>query len=143
CVARHPTNRIFKFADETTVIGLISDNNEVFNINIGTDKFTNIGLHFSPRFDYGGDHNRVVCNTFQDGNWGEEVKWGSFPFCQGQEFKVIIDFTPTEFVVTLSDDSVINFPNRFNAKEYSAMNLLGKVRFTSLQIKQIPILPCA
>uniref|UniRef100_A0A672FPU4 Galectin n=1 Tax=Salarias fasciatus TaxID=181472 RepID=A0A672FPU4_SALFA len=123
--------------------GVKKDLSIIFNINIGTDKFTNIGLHFSPRFDYGGDHNRVVCNTFQDGNWGEEVKWGSFPFCQGQEFKVIIDFTPTEFVVTLSDDSVINFPNRFNAKEYSAMNLLGKVRFTSLQIKQIPILPCA
>ncbi|XP_029944950.1 beta-galactoside-binding lectin-like isoform X1 [Salarias fasciatus] len=105
-----------------------------FQINIGSDEFT-IGLHFNPRFDYGEDHNTVVCNSFQDLTWGEEVRGRNFPFRQGQEFKVIIDFTPTEFVVTLSDDSIINFPNRFGAKEYSVMNLQGKFRFTSLQIK--------
>uniref|UniRef100_A0A672FV30 Galectin n=1 Tax=Salarias fasciatus TaxID=181472 RepID=A0A672FV30_SALFA len=105
-----------------------------FEINFGSDEFT-IALHFNPRFNADGDHNTVVCNSFQDFKWGEEVKVGSFPFRQGQEFTVIIDFTPTKFVITLSDGSTINFPNRIGAKEYSVINVRGKVSLISLQIK--------
>uniref|UniRef100_A0A672GB96 Galectin n=1 Tax=Salarias fasciatus TaxID=181472 RepID=A0A672GB96_SALFA len=127
-------NLPFKVGQTMTVVGIPELDCPEFQINIGTDEFT-IALYINPRFDYGEDHNTVVCNSFQDLTWGEEVRGRSFPFRQGQEFKVIIDFTPTEFVITLSDGSTINFPNRFGAKEYSVMNLGGKVRFTSLQIK--------
>ncbi|XP_029944948.1 beta-galactoside-binding lectin-like isoform X2 [Salarias fasciatus] len=127
-------NLPFKVGQTMTVVGIPELDCKKFQINIGTDEFT-IALYINPRFDYGEDHNTVVCNSFQDLTWGEEVRGRSFPFRQGQEFKVIIDFTPTEFVITLSDGSTINFPNRFGAKEYSVMNLGGKVRFTSLQIK--------
>ncbi|XP_029945170.1 beta-galactoside-binding lectin-like [Salarias fasciatus] len=128
-------NLPFKVGHTMTVVGIPDLDSSRFDINIGTDEFTTIGLHISVRFDSVGDHNTVVCNTFQHHQWGQEVRERSFPFCQGQEFKVIVDFTPTQFVVTLSDGSTINFPNRFCAKEYSVMDLEGKVRFTSLQIK--------
>uniref|UniRef100_A0A672FRP7 Galectin n=1 Tax=Salarias fasciatus TaxID=181472 RepID=A0A672FRP7_SALFA len=103
-----------------------------FDINIGTDEFTTIGLHISVRFDSVGDHNTVVCNTFQHHQWGQEVRERSFPFCQGQEFKISVT---SQECILMSYGSTINFPNRFCAKEYSVMDLEGKVRFTSLQIK--------
>ena len=31
CMARHDSNTIIKFADDTTVVGLITDNNETAN----------------------------------------------------------------------------------------------------------------
>uniref|UniRef100_A0A672FV01 Galectin n=1 Tax=Salarias fasciatus TaxID=181472 RepID=A0A672FV01_SALFA len=124
----------FKLGQTMTVVGIPELDCPKFEINFGSDEFT-IALHFNPRFNADGDHNTVVCNSFQDFKWGEEVKVGSFPFRQGQEFTVIIDFTPTKFVITLSDGSTINFPNRIGAKEYSVINVRGKVSLISLQIK--------
>ncbi|XP_029944954.1 beta-galactoside-binding lectin-like [Salarias fasciatus] len=126
-------NLPFKVGRTMTVVGIPELDSSRAEINIGIDEHQ-LALHFCARFNSAGDHNKVVCNSFQSRNWGEEVRGESFPFRQGQEFKVIIDFTPTKFVITLSDGSTINFPNRIGADEYSAMNLQGEVQFISLQI---------
>lgn len=45
-------------------------------------------MHLNARFNAHGDENKMVCNSYQGGNWCEEVREGGFPFLPGQEFKV-------------------------------------------------------
>ena len=56
-------------------------------MNIGSTD-GEITFHMNPRFNAEGDENTVVCNSYQGGNWCEEVREGSFPFHQGEEFQV-------------------------------------------------------
>lgn len=46
-----------------------------------------------------------------------------------------IEFTPAEFLVKLSDGSVIHFPNRVGAEKYTLFNFDGDVRIKSFDIK--------
>lgn len=45
---------------------------------------TGIAFDYSPRFD----ENVVVCNCYENGNWGEEERSGKMPFERGQNFLV-------------------------------------------------------
>uniref|UniRef100_A0A3Q4APQ4 Galectin n=1 Tax=Mola mola TaxID=94237 RepID=A0A3Q4APQ4_MOLML len=123
----------FKVGQTLTVVGVSKPDASDFSVNIGQDE--DITLHINPRFNAHGDENKVVCNSYQGGKWCEEVRAEGFPFHQGQEFKMVIDFTPAEFVVTLSDGSKIHFPNRIGAEKYSVMKFDGDVRITSFGIK--------
>lgn len=49
--------------------------------------------------------------------------------------QIVIEFSPEEFLVTLSDGSQIHFPNRLGAEKYSCMSYDGDARITSIQIK--------
>lgn len=72
-------------------------------MNIGPDE-QNITMHINPRFNAHGDERVVVCNSYQGGKWCEEVREGSFPFQQGEEFKVsgpVFLFTVTLHVFLL------------------------------------------
>lgn len=119
-------------------------------------------MHLNARFNAHGDENKVVCNSYQGGNWCGEVREGGFPFRQGEEFTVSpetdlpaesreatkprsdilvlllqmnIEFTPAEFLVKLSDGSVIHFPNRVGAEKYTFFNFDGDVRIKGIDIK--------
>ncbi|XP_053708302.1 beta-galactoside-binding lectin-like [Synchiropus splendidus] len=106
-----------------------------FAVNIGPDD-KDIALHVNPRFKANVHEHTVVFNTRQGGTWGQEVLGEGFPFQQGVEFTITIAFNPEEFVVTFSDGSVIHFPNRLGAKEYTYFFADGEVRIVSLDIKQ-------
>lgn len=56
-------------------------------MNVGRDS-GNLLLHFNPRFDCHGDVNTIVCNSKQDGVWGEEDRKADFPFQQGDKIEV-------------------------------------------------------
>jgi len=56
-------------------------------VNVGKDSST-LMLHFIPRFDCHGDVNTVVCNSKEDGTWGEEDRKADFPFQQGDKVEV-------------------------------------------------------
>lgn len=58
-----------------------------FAINICQNE-QEITMHLNARFNAHGDENKVVCNSYQGGNWCEEVREGGFPFRQGEEFQV-------------------------------------------------------
>ncbi|XP_028311469.1 beta-galactoside-binding lectin-like [Gouania willdenowi] len=127
-------NMSFKVGQTLTVVGVPTADSTNFAINVGPDE-KDITMHINPRFTAHGDENAVVCNSFQEGKWCDEHREGGFPFHQGEEFKVIIEFTPAEFVVTLSDGSKIHFPNRMGAEKYSFMSFDGEVRIKSVEIK--------
>lgn len=48
---------------------------------------------------------------------------------------MVIEFTPSEFLVKLSDGSVIHFPNRVGAEKYAFFNFDGDLRIKSIEIK--------
>uniref|UniRef100_A0A3Q3NMX5 Galectin n=1 Tax=Mastacembelus armatus TaxID=205130 RepID=A0A3Q3NMX5_9TELE len=127
-------NMSFKVGQTLTIVGVPKPDATNFAVNIGPDD-KDITLHINPRFNAHGDENVVVCNSYQGGNWCEEHRDGSFPFRQGEEFKIIIQFTPTEFLVSLSDGSQIHFPNRIGAEKYSFISIEGEARITSFEIK--------
>ncbi|XP_077397263.1 lectin, galactoside-binding, soluble, 2a [Festucalex cinctus] len=127
-------NMSFKVGQTLTIVGKAKPDATNFVLNIGPDD-KDITMHINPRFNAHGDENAVVCNSFQEGKWCEEHREGGFPFRQGEEFKIIIVFTPTEFQVTLSDGSEIHFPNRMGAEKYSYISFSGEARVISFDIK--------
>lgn len=58
-----------------------------FAVNVGKDSNT-LMLHFNPRFDCHGDVNTIVCNSKEDGMWGEEDRKADFPFQHGDKIEV-------------------------------------------------------
>ncbi|KAL7379289.1 hypothetical protein ABVT39_025528 [Epinephelus coioides] len=127
-------NMSFKVGQKMTVVGVPKPDATNFAVNIGPSE-QEITMHINPRFNAHGDENTVVCNSYQGGNWCEEQRETVFPFHQGEEFKIVIEFTPSEFLVTLSDGSTITFPNRMGAEKYSHISFDGEVRIISLDIK--------
>uniref|UniRef100_A0A3Q3IQB4 Galectin n=1 Tax=Monopterus albus TaxID=43700 RepID=A0A3Q3IQB4_MONAL len=127
-------NMSFKVGQTLTIVGVPKPDATNFAVNVGPSE-QEITMHINPRFNAHGDENTVVCNSYQGGNWCQEQREASFPFRQGQEFKIIIEFTPAEFVVSLQDGSKIHFPNRMGAEKYSVISFDGEVRITSLEIK--------
>ncbi|KAI4822953.1 beta-galactoside-binding lectin-like [Pseudochaenichthys georgianus] len=127
-------NMSFKVGQTLTIVGVPKPDATNFAVNIGPNE-KDITMHINARFNAHGDENAVVCNSYQDGIWCEEHREGGFPFSLGEEFKVLIEFTPTEFVVSLSDGSLIHFPNRMGAEKYSFISFNAGVRITSFEIK--------
>ncbi|XP_068435681.1 beta-galactoside-binding lectin-like [Clinocottus analis] len=127
-------NMSFKVGQTLTLVGVPKPDATNFALNIGPNE-KDITMHINPRFNAHGDENAVVCNSYQNGSWCEEYREGGFPFRQGEEFKIVIAFTATEFQVTLSDGSIIHFPNRMGAEKYSHISFDGEVRITAFEIK--------
>ncbi|XP_051905392.1 lectin, galactoside-binding, soluble, 2a [Hippocampus zosterae] len=127
-------NMSFKVGQTLTIVGKAQPDATNFALNVGPNE-KDITMHINPRFNAHGDANAVVCNSYQDGKWCEEHREGGFPFQQGAEFKINILFTPAEFQVSLSDGSVIHFPNRMGAEKYSFISFTGDARVTSFEIK--------
>ncbi|XP_030592064.1 beta-galactoside-binding lectin-like [Archocentrus centrarchus] len=127
-------NMTFKAGQTLTVVGVIKPDPKRFEVNIGPSE-DRIALHFNPRFNSCGDINTIVCNSFEAGRWCEEKHERRFPFYRGQEFKVVIKFTLSEFVVTLPCRSTFCFPNRIGAEKYSVMSFIGDARIRSIEIK--------
>uniref|UniRef100_A0AAX7SVD4 Galectin n=1 Tax=Astatotilapia calliptera TaxID=8154 RepID=A0AAX7SVD4_ASTCA len=105
-----------------------------FVVDIGESE-DRIAFHFNPRFDDSRHINIIVCNSFEGGNWHQEQYEKSFPFSPGKEFKISIQFTCSEFVVTLSNGSTFCFPNRMGAEKYSVMGFHGDAVIRSIEIK--------
>ncbi|KAM9392149.1 beta-galactoside-binding lectin-like [Pholidichthys leucotaenia] len=129
-------NMSFKVGQTLTVVGVTKPDAAEFTVNIGPSE-EEITMHINPRFNAHGDENVVVCNSYEGGSWCQEHREGGFPFCQGEEFKITIEFTPAEFVVTLSDGSTIHFPNRLGAEKYAVINVGGDARIRSFDISPV------
>ncbi|XP_071769109.1 lectin, galactoside-binding, soluble, 2a [Centroberyx gerrardi] len=127
-------NMSFKVGQTLTITGVPKSDATNFAVNIGPNE-TDIAMHMNPRFSAHGDERAVVCNSYQEGVWCEEHREGGFPFNQGEEFKIVITFTPEQFLLTLSDGSEIHFPNRLGSEKYRVISFDGEVRIQGIQIK--------
>ncbi|CAI9604029.1 unnamed protein product, partial [Staurois parvus] len=77
------------------VKGFIPEDCEVFVINLGTDG-KNLVLHFCPRFNNVGDQLTVILNSKVDDVWGEEQRESFFPFAQGSDTTVCLQWEGQE-----------------------------------------------
>ncbi|XP_027015498.1 lectin, galactoside-binding, soluble, 2b [Tachysurus fulvidraco] len=123
----------FKAGQELTISGKPKSDCNLFSINIGHDS-DNIALHFNPRFNHEGDSNTIVFNSNR-GGWGEEVREHSFPFDQGESFKVVFSFNNEQFYIKLPNGTMTSFPNRFGDDAFKHIDVQGDVKVLSIKIK--------
>ncbi|NXS58745.1 LEG6 protein, partial [Brachypteracias leptosomus] len=102
--------------------GMILPNAKEFAVNVGKDS-ANLLLHFNPRFDCLGDVNTIVCNSKEDGTWGDEERKAEFPFQQGNKVEMCISFNEAEATVKLPEVE-LQFSNRLG---------LGKIEYLSVE----------
>ncbi|KAJ6657470.1 hypothetical protein lerEdw1_002405 [Lerista edwardsae] len=114
------------------VKGKILPDAKGFAVNLGKD-CDNQMLHFNPRFDCHGDVNTVVCNSKQDGIWGEEERYTNFPFQQGDKFQVSFTFDASEVKVKLAEDQEISFPNHLGLETVEYLSVQGDVKMKVLK----------
>ncbi|KAM4651166.1 galectin-1-like [Discoglossus pictus] len=106
--------------------GIIHRNAPSITIDLGLDG-SNYYFHFNPRFEKQKDHNLIVCNSKLDGIWGAEHRQlvSPFPFKQGKETLVHIEFTGDNFIVKMSNGQALTFPARMVVNTIPYLNLEG------------------
>ncbi|XP_060774023.1 lectin, galactoside-binding, soluble, 2b [Neoarius graeffei] len=123
----------FKAGDDLVISGKPKSECNIFSINIGHNA-DDIALHFNPRFCSGGDSNVVVCNSLR-GEWGEEQREHSFPFQQGESFKVVFNFNNEQFFIKLPNGTMMSFPNRFGDDCFKYIDVRGDVKILGIKNK--------
>ncbi|KAM9804113.1 beta-galactoside-binding lectin-like [Neosynchiropus ocellatus] len=122
----------FQVGQTLIVKGVVDKDAERFSLNIRPDD-KDIALHITPRFKYNQHTDKVAYNSRQDGNWGTELVGNNFPFKQGEEFTVEVEFRTTEFLVILPNGNFA-FPNRLGDHQYTAFNFNGDAVINSFDI---------
>ncbi|XP_061439332.1 16 kDa beta-galactoside-binding lectin-like isoform X2 [Rhineura floridana] len=118
--------------DTIEVKGRILRDAKSFAVNLGQDR-DNLVLHFNPCFlsqtEAGAISNTIVCNSLEDGVWGEEERLTDSPFKQGDKVQLSFTFLYSEIKV-LAEGHEFSFPNRLGLKtiEYIAVEGDFKVR---------------
>ncbi|XP_062852975.1 lectin, galactoside-binding, soluble, 2b isoform X2 [Trichomycterus rosablanca] len=123
----------FKAGQELTISGKTKSSSKVFSVNIGHDS-DNIALHFNPRFVHDAGSKVIVCNSNR-GGWGEEQLENSFPFDEGESFKVVISFNNDQFYIKLPNGTMMSFPNRFGDDSFKYIDVQGDVKVQGIKIK--------
>ncbi|XP_010190727.1 PREDICTED: 16 kDa beta-galactoside-binding lectin [Mesitornis unicolor] len=113
------------------VKGKIKSDAKGFAVNVGKDSST-LMLHFNPRFDCHGDVNTIVCNSKQDGTWGEEDRKADFPFQLGDKIEICISFNETEVTVKLPE-AEFQFPNRLGMEKIEYLAVEGDFKVKAIK----------
>ncbi|XP_026232301.1 beta-galactoside-binding lectin-like [Anabas testudineus] len=127
----------FKVGDTLTITGVPKPNAAHFNVNICLSE-KDIALHVDARFNQLNDIRKVFFTSRQGGTLGKSNYGQSFPFEEGKEFEISIEFKSAEFLVIFPDDSVFHFPNLLGAELYPVIIVDGHVRITSFKISKPP-----
>uniref|UniRef100_A0A8V0XFP7 Galectin n=1 Tax=Gallus gallus TaxID=9031 RepID=A0A8V0XFP7_CHICK len=113
------------------VKGKILSDAKGFSVNVGKDSST-LMLHFNPRFDCHGDVNTVVCNSKEDGTWGEEDRKADFPFQQGDKVEICISFDAAEVKVKVPEVE-FEFPNRLGMEKIQYLAVEGDFKVKAIK----------
>uniref|UniRef100_H3BH55 Galectin n=1 Tax=Latimeria chalumnae TaxID=7897 RepID=H3BH55_LATCH len=109
------------------------DTNRWFNINFacGQEEGSDIAFHFNPRFD-GWD--KVVFNSFQNNEWGDEEHKRDMPFSLDQNFELVFIVTPDYYQVNVNGQSYYQFNHRIPLERVEALQVAGNVMIQSINI---------
>ncbi|XP_062409056.1 galectin-4-like [Sardina pilchardus] len=113
--------------------GSIPDHMERFNVNLQCGEFEgcDIAFHFNPRFD-GWD--KVVFNTFQNGDWEEQEKIHEMPFTKGEAFEMVIMVTSEGYQVNVNGKQFYMYQHRMPLDRVSALSIAGEVIIQTINI---------
>lgn len=91
---------------------------------------TGIAFYFGVCFD----ENVVVCNSFEDGQWGNEEQSGLKLFERGQSFQVTICSSPDNYEVFVNGEKPHTYSHRFTKlEEIDVLEVSGDVQLSFVQ----------
>ncbi|XP_057679309.1 galectin-8-like [Corythoichthys intestinalis] len=91
-------------------------------------------FHFNPRVKKG----HVVCNTLQEGRWGQEEILQRMPFAGNADFELVILVFSDRFKVALNGAHLLEYKHRLPLERADTLAISGKV-----QIHAVAVLPSA
>ncbi|XP_046894506.1 beta-galactoside-binding lectin-like isoform X2 [Hypomesus transpacificus] len=128
------TNLPFKVGQVLTVTGVPNRDGDRFSINVG-HSVDDIALHIDVRFNYDNSSKQVLINSCRSGTWDKNHKIPEeFPFKYDEKFKVSITFTKEKFLINLSDESKIDFPNSHGYEKYNFIFMANEVKVHAIEV---------
>ncbi|XP_004636847.1 galectin-4 [Octodon degus] len=113
------------------VQGVANENMRRFFVNfvVGSSPGSDIAFHFNPRFD-GWD--KVVFNTKQGGQWGEEERKRSMPFSKGAAFELVFMILQEHYKVVVNGNSFYEYKHRLPLQMVTHLNVDGDLQLQSI-----------
>uniref|UniRef100_A0A671NK01 Galectin n=1 Tax=Sinocyclocheilus anshuiensis TaxID=1608454 RepID=A0A671NK01_9TELE len=91
---------------------------------------TGIAFYYSPRFD----ENVVVCNSYEDGTWGDEEIYELMPIEIGQPLQVTIFCSHQGYEVFVNGEQTHTYSHRYtNLEEIDVLDIRGDVQLSFVQ----------
>uniref|UniRef100_A0A673FRV1 Galectin n=1 Tax=Sinocyclocheilus rhinocerous TaxID=307959 RepID=A0A673FRV1_9TELE len=91
---------------------------------------TGIAFYYSPRFD----ENVVVCNSYEDGTWGDEEIYELMPIKIGQPLQVTIFCSHQGYEVFVNGEQTHTYSHRYtNLEEIDVLDIRGDVQLSFVQ----------
>ncbi|TSM77402.1 Glycine N-methyltransferase [Bagarius yarrelli] len=102
-----------------------------FDLTCGssTKPRADIAFHFNPRFR---SSPCIVCNSLQQGNWGQEKILELMPFKQGAFFETIILVQEDLFKVAVNGAHVLEYQHRIPSHRVDTFSISGKVQIQAI-----------
>uniref|UniRef100_A0A4X2KPY8 Galectin n=1 Tax=Vombatus ursinus TaxID=29139 RepID=A0A4X2KPY8_VOMUR len=125
---------------EVVVNGLVLQTSGTrFSVNFqhGFDG-NNIAFHFNPRFESGGV---VVCNTKQNGSWGQEERRMKMPFQKGAPFEIRFQVQSTDFKVIVNGNYFIQYQHRIPFHQVDTIAIEGIVQVSYINFQTQMLFP--
>ncbi|XP_016118647.1 galectin-9C-like [Sinocyclocheilus grahami] len=89
-----------------------------------------IAFYYSPRFD----ENVVVCNSYEDGTWGDEEIYELMPIQIGQPLQVTIFCSHQGYEVFVNGEQTHTYSHRYtNLEEIDVLDIRGDVQLSFVQ----------
>ncbi|KAL3874151.1 hypothetical protein ACJMK2_037202 [Sinanodonta woodiana] len=96
----------------------------------------NAALVFDVRFNYGTDKDTIVCNNRHGGSWGSEERHAhSFPFVQGEKFKVKINVHHDHYKIQVGSHDVATFHHKMPVHDVDTLRIDGHVDLHDVKVK--------
>ncbi|XP_069854897.1 galectin-4-like [Dipodomys merriami] len=111
--------------------GVAKENMKRFQVNfmVGQDPGADIAFHFNPRFD-GWD--KVVFNTKQGGQWGNEEKKRSMPFSKGTHFELVFMVLDEHYKVVVNGTPFYEYGHRLPLQMVTHLQVDGDLELQSI-----------
>uniref|UniRef100_A0A8C6RJD8 Galectin n=1 Tax=Nannospalax galili TaxID=1026970 RepID=A0A8C6RJD8_NANGA len=111
--------------------GVAKEKMRRFHVNfaVGQDEGADVAFHFNPRFD-GWD--KVVFNTKQGGQWGEEEKKRSMPFNKGTHFELVFMVLAEHYKVVVNGNPFYEFKHRLPLQMVTHLQVDGDLELQSI-----------
>ncbi|XP_074872438.1 galectin-4-like [Carettochelys insculpta] len=118
-------------SDGKTIIiqGKVEPSIRRFEVNLRCGN-RDIAFHFNPRFDE--SRQVVVCNTEQDGCWGEEERIYHMPFQPGSSFELIITVKSYCYQVSVNGQPFVDYNHRVPISTVHTLEIAGNVTVDSI-----------
>ncbi|XP_046876381.1 galectin-9-like [Hypomesus transpacificus] len=106
-----------------------------FHVNLlcGSGGNVDIALHFVARYE--GHAAVVVCNTFNNSQWGQEEQNGAMPFARGAEFTLTFLVTRNSYSVVVNGAHFLEYLHRLSASRVSTISVDGGLQVHSISFQ--------